>query len=289
MNYSFKAVDYEGLSPIAKVIGDVPFNFCDFTPYVIFTWQKYYDTHFAIIDDSLVLRHNINGELCFAPLTKDVVSLCGKLLEGEQYITFSLVTGNELNSLKESFEIMDVECDAAWSDYIYQHSDISELTGKRYAGQRNHINKFVAANPDWHYETVNESNIGEVLSFYEELTSDIEGFDETALYERARLLEYFDYGFSRLPLSGGLIRAGGRIVSVAFGERIGDMLYVHIEKARKDVQGAYQMIVREFARHNPAAFINREEDMGIEGLRISKMSYHPIRLEQKYKVKVKTK
>ena len=69
MNYSFKAVDYEGLSPIAKVIGDVPFDFCDFTPYVIFTWQKYYDTHFAVIDDSLVLRHNINGELCYAPLT----------------------------------------------------------------------------------------------------------------------------------------------------------------------------------------------------------------------------
>ena len=289
MNYSFKAVDYEGLSPIVHAIGDVPFAFCDFTPYVIFTWQKYYDTHFSVIDSSLVLRYVINGEYCYAPLTNDIVSVAEKLIEAEDFVSLSPIYEEDLKKLSESYEILKVECDDAWSDYIYLHSDIAELSGKRYSGQRNHINKFVSMNPHWQYETVDESNIREVLSFYEELTSNIEGLDETALYERERLLEYFDHGFSRLPLSGGLIRTEGRIVSVAFGEIIGETLYVHIEKARRDVQGAYQMIVREFARHNSACLINREEDMGIEGLRRSKMSYHPLRLEKKYKVRVKRK
>ena len=85
---------------------------------------------------------------------------------------------------------------------------------------------------------------------------------------------------------GGLIKADGKVVAFAFGEKVGDTLFVHIEKAKKDVQGAYQMIVKEFALHNPAPYINREEDMGIEGLRRSKESYHPIEKLKKYSLTV---
>ncbi|MBE6651409.1 MAG: DUF2156 domain-containing protein [Ruminococcaceae bacterium] len=289
MNYSFKAVDYEGLAPMTKVIGDVPFNFCDFTPYVIFTWQKYYDTHYALIDDALVLRHNIDGELCYAPLAKDILSVAEKLVSGEESVSLSPLCEADVKKLTEKYEALSIECDDAWSDYIYLHSDLAELAGKRYSGQRNHINKFLQSNPDWSYEEVNDRNIQEVFDFYKELTQDVSFSEGTAIYEHRWLEEYFDGGVSKLPLAGGVIRAGGRILSLAFGEVIGETLYVHIEKARRDVQGAYQMTVREFARHNPATFINREEDMGIEGLRRSKLSYHPTRLERKYKIRIKAK
>lgn len=286
MTDDFKAVDFEGFSPIAKAIGDFPFNFCDFTPYVILTWQKYYSSAFAVLDGTPILRHTVDGEYCYTPLTSDPIKGAKSLLKSKDSVRMSLLTEKQVKALEKVFLVSDVKSDDGWSDYIYRHSDLAELSGKRYAGQRNHINKLISLYPDASYEEITSHNLPEVLAFYKELTTDTSELDETALYERDRLMEYLDRDFYRLTLSGGLIRAGGRVISFAFGEVINGMLFVHIEKARRDIQGAYQMIVREFARHNPAELINREEDMGIMGLRTSKLSYHPIRLEKKYKVRI---
>ena len=92
---------------------------------------------------------------------------------------------------------------------------------------------------------------------------------------------------SILPMLGGFVTAGGNIISFAIGEKLSDTLFVHVEKADRSVQGAYPIIVREFARANPALLINREEDMGILGLRTSKLSYHPTALLKKYNVVIK--
>ena len=82
----------------------------------------------------------------------------------------------------------------------------------------------------------------------------------------------------------------GTIVAMAMGEVIGDTLFVHVEKARRDYPGAHQMIVREFARAHTGGevqFINREDDSGDPGLRTSKLSYQPVELLDKATVKVK--
>jgi hypothetical protein len=80
-----------------------------------------------------------------------------------------------------------------------------------------------------------------------------------------------------------------KVVSISVGEIVYDTLFIHIEKADTDYHGAYQMIVNEYAKNistPETKYINREEDVGREGLRISKMSYHPLRLLEKYTVKV---
>lgn len=286
MTNSFKAVTFEGFSPIASAMRDFPSTFCDHTPYVILIWQKYYDTAFAVVNGYPILRNTVNGEYCYSPLTNDITAAVSSLLDVYGCVTVSPLSDKEKELLSREFKIEACDQSDDWSDYIYIHSDLAELVGKRYAGQRNHINKLLSTYPDCHYEEITSNNLREVLEFYKELTSDVSSMTESALFERNRILEYLDGEFYRLTMPGGLIRAGGNIVSFAFGETLNDTLFVHIEKARKDVQGAYQMIVREFARHNPARFINREEDMGIEGLRISKMSYHPIRLEKKNKMRI---
>lgn len=289
MNDCFKAVSFEGFSPIAKAIGEFPSNFCDFTPYVILTWQDFYKTEYAFIDSTLVLRHKVDGEYYYSPLTDEPVNVVNSLfkkLEAES-ITLSLLDKKKVEKLTASFDTTNVTANDDWSDYIYLRKDLAEFSGKRYAGQRNHINKFFSVYPDWSYEKITSNNLREVLEFYQALTIDTSGYDDTALYEKEKLVEYLSGGFYRLTLSGGLIRASGEIVAFAFGETIGDMLFVHVEKARRDIPGAYQMIVREFARDNTATYINREEDMGIEGLRISKKSYHPLSLEKKYKLTIK--
>jgi hypothetical protein len=87
-----------------------------------------------------------------------------------------------------------------------------------------------------------------------------------------------------------LIRAGGSVVAFSIGEILQNVLFVHIEKADFGIRGAYQVINNEFARHfasEEVEFINREEDVGDEGLRASKKSYHPIEIIDKYIVEVK--
>ncbi|MDY5741967.1 MAG: phosphatidylglycerol lysyltransferase domain-containing protein, partial [Lachnospiraceae bacterium] len=87
-----------------------------------------------------------------------------------------------------------------------------------------------------------------------------------------------------LDMRGGLIRTGGRVVAFSIGEQLNeDTIVVHIEKAFSELQGAYPMINREFARHACEGFryVNREEDTGEEGLRKAKLSYKPAFLSEK--------
>lgn len=286
---TFEDVSIEGFPRIAKAIGESPSPLCDFTPFVIFTWRDFYKTKYTILENSLVLRHTVTCGECFSPLTTDIVKAVEELFEkeGKDTVTLSLITEGDLEKLKSSFNVENVRTDEGWWDYIYLHEDLSEFRGKRFSGERNHINKFLANVKEWHYEEIDSRNIGEVLGFYREFSKNTDALDETALYEREKLISYMEKDYLSLPLSGGLIRADSEIVSFAFGEIIDDMLFVHVEKARRDKAGAYQMIVREFARHNPARLINREEDMGLLGLRRSKESYHPIEKLKKYTLKVK--
>lgn len=96
--------------------------------------------------------------------------------------------------------------------------------------------------------------------------------------------------FEELKLRGGLIRAGGRVVAFTIGEPVcDDTMVVHIEKAFADVQGAYPIINQQFLVHEAAEYryVNREEDLGEEGLRKAKESYHPVFLQEKGVVKLR--
>ena len=89
---------------------------------------------------------------------------------------------------------------------------------------------------------------------------------------------------------GGYLEVDGKTIGYSFGEIIGDTLFVHIEKADVSYHGAYQMLtnsfLREFAAGDSVKYVNREEDCGDEGLRKSKLSYHPVELIEKTTVKV---
>ncbi|NLA86410.1 MAG: DUF2156 domain-containing protein, partial [Clostridiales bacterium] len=91
----------------------------------------------------------------------------------------------------------------------------------------------------------------------------------------------------RYRLFGGALRVNDRIIGAAMGEIVGDTLFVHIEKSLTEFRGSYPMLVNQFAKMfatDDIAYINRAEDDGVEGLRITKMSYHPIEFLDKYVV-----
>lgn len=169
-------------------------------------------------------------------------------------------------------------------DYLYSREELAELSGKKYHGKRNHISYF-CNNFDWKYEEIDSSNMDECFSMNEKWESENKDKPGDLTLEEIAIRRAFD-NYSALDFKGGLIRANGEIVAYTMGERLNDNTFcTHFEKAFASVRGAYPMINREFARNtlNDYDFINREEDMGIEGLRKAKLSYCPVTLIKKYR------
>lgn len=179
-------------------------------------------------------------------------------------------------------------CDRDSFDYVYGIDDLAELKGKKYQKKRHHFNRFCANNPEYSVEAVSDSNIDKVAeminSWYdaklnENPDSDFQ-MEQVAIAKALR-----DY--KALGLEGLALAVDGKIAAVTFGSKMsGDTFDVHFEKAVAEVDGAYAAINCEFARHIRAKypeikFLDREEDMGIEGLRKAKESYYPHHLVEK--------
>ena len=170
------------------------------------------------------------------------------------------------------------------ADYIYESEKLIYLKGKKLHGKRNHIARF-KDNPNWLYEKITDENMEECLKMNDEWCKEYSCVNNDDLnHELCAVKEMFAH-YAKLKVVGGLLRVDGKVVAYSVGEPLSsDTFGVHIEKAFPKIQGAYPMINQQFAEHNAKDFkyINREEDMGDEGLRKAKLSYKPDILLEKY-------
>jgi len=282
---SFEPITLENIKKVQEYFKKDKSGFCDFTPFVLLMWQRMYKTEFAEGDSVLYLRYEMAGERRYAILCDCLDSALKDLKALEPRLSLTLVCEKGLSYLRDAGEEFTFETDEGWWDYVYSHEALATLTGKKYAGQRNHINKLEAIYPDWKYEAITPDNVSYVAEFFDRIYTPTG--NETHDFEGEMVKKYLS-DITSLPMLGGFVTAGGRVISFALGEILSDTLFVHVEKADRNVQGAYPIIVREFARANPALLINREEDMGLPGLRTSKQSYHPTALLKKYNVVLTT-
>lgn len=162
------------------------------------------------------------------------------------------------------------------SDYIYNASDLIGLPGKKYHGKRNHLARFREL--DCTYSPMEENDFDDCITFgaiaYNKKS---EMSDHSFVAEQFAINTYFTY-FRELGLSGGVIRKDGKLAAFTIGEGLNrDTFCIHIEKADTQYSGIYAGINNCFAIDAAQSYklINREEDLGIEGLRKSKLSYRP--------------
>ena len=148
----------------------------------------------------------------------------------------------------------------------------------------NHISAF-SKKYDWHYESISESNIAAVKEsarlWYGENTDKM---NETMLCEQKGIELMLD-NMQRLSIRGGAIFVDGKVVAFCLGSPINPTCFdTHIEKALSEYSGAYAVINREFAKNELSyyKYINREDDLGLEGLRKAKLSYKPSILLKKF-------
>jgi len=180
-------------------------------------------------------------------------------------------------------------CDRDAFDYVYSIHDLADLKGKKYHGKRNHFTRFQAAHPEYRVEPLCEDNLDLAHRMAEKWYETRMQEDPSGDYslEKNALYKAFRH-FQELHMDGLLLLDGSEVLAVTLGSRINDQIFdVHFEKARGDVDGAYVAINCEFARYirnqyPGIQFLNREDDMGIEGLRTAKLSYKPHHMIEKY-------
>ena len=262
--------------------------FNDLTLGARFMWGDEFDIKCAIVGDTLILRETYGGSTTFYyPMGKDVN---GAISAVEEYcaktgtdIIFRCLTEKQAQELSERYAGAKINYLRDWSDYIYPAEQFKTYAGKKLSGQRNHVNRFKKLYPDYKVSFITETDVPRIKDFLKEYEkeNDLGGL---AKDEEARVYGLLD-NMENLGQFGILITVGGEIVSFSVGETVGDMLFVHIEKGLKEYGGVYPTTAQEFAKAFAAGgvkFINREEDCGDLGLRVSKTQYHPSEIKPKY-------
>lgn len=265
---------------------------CDLSFSNLCSWRFLYDTQFAVVDNFLVFKFWAGEQLAYMmPVgTGDLKAVLWKLIEDarkeNQHFCMLGVCSNMRADLEailpEQFTFTE---DRDYADYIYLRSDLSTLKGKKFQAKRNHINRFRNTYPDYEYTPITPDRIQECLDLEAEWCKVNNCDQQEGTGNERRALIYALHNFEALGLTGGILHVNAKIVAFTFGMPINHETFgVHVEKADTSIEGAYAMINYEFANRIPEQYIyiNREEDLGLEGLRKAKLSYQPVTILEKY-------
>jgi hypothetical protein len=176
--------------------------------------------------------------------------------------------------------------DRASSDYVYRVADLAELAGRRYAKKRNQVKKCLAAHR-CEYVAITPELIAECEAMQDHWCHTRECGRNPGLCNEANAVAETFAHFQEFSLLGGAVRVDGTIRAYAMAETLSPGTAVwHFEKAMADVPGLGQLINQWFARYGLGSFtfVNREQDLGIPGLRQAKESYYPAHLVGKNSV-----
>jgi len=182
-----------------------------------------------------------------------------------------------------------LQADRDGFDYVYAIDDLADLKGRKFQKKRNHVNKFRSQHPDFQVVPLDPCNLAMAQHMVNEwfrlrMNADPQG---NYLLENLAMARAFQ-NYSGLGMEGIALVEDGRALAVALGSRLSqDTFDIHFEKAQEDIDGAYAAVNCEFARYlrlkyPDIAFLDREDDMGLEGLRKAKLSYNPHHLIPKY-------
>ena len=285
----------EDLSEVKEYFETYGGGFCDLTLGVRFMWRDDYIVDYAIFNHTLIMKESCPDykDAFYFPMGSDVFGALEKIEEFCRQsllpLKFCCIDNATAVLLTERYHRVSITNDRNWSDYIYDAEKFKTYSGKKFSGQRNHVNKFKKLYPDYKFKVIDKSDFCRIKEFLTEFNSRSEFLRWTEAIEQKKVFDLVENMFD-LNQVGGLIEVDGKVVAFSVGEKIGENLIVHIEKALVKYDGVYPLMAQEFAKAfgQEVKFINREEDCGDDGLRISKLQYRPIDIKEKNLVSVKT-
>jgi len=299
---TFKPITLEEQVLFNDIFGRAKPEASEFTFAYLFMWRRDYNLSYAIIEDHLCLVSQSKAYMpyCFCPIpvsgTYDPTGFSKACRRMEEYFRdmgfqpmFARVSESSVSKIigvfGESAKILPLE---NTFDYVYNASDLINLPGKKYSSKRNHIHQLMRKYGGYEYVRIMEDNIPECKRIIDAWADLHETNTDPDHSERLACYELLD-NWNRLQVKGALIKVNGRFEAFTIGELLNpETAVVRIEKANADIHGLYTLINREFCSNewSHVKYINREEDLGIEGLRKSKLSYNPAFMVNKFLVKV---
>ena len=264
---------------------------CEYSFVNLYLWGR---QTAAVLDGYLILFSHFNGHSVYPfPVGQgDIRPVLDAVIEDSRQrgipCRFTSLNQGDMELLEAFYPgKFRFRCDRSDFDYVYHIDDLADLKGRKFQQKRNHVNRFEAAYPDWRVEELNDATMDDAKQLIDHWFHVKEEAPELDLgLEKLAIRRAFEY-FRQLELEGMILYVGGEPVAVTMGSCLAeDTFDVHFEKAREDIQGAYGAINRAFARHlrekYPALrYLNREDDLGLPGLRKAKLSYNPAFLVEK--------
>ena len=265
---------------------------CNFTIGQLLMWRDFLDTRIAEKNGQLFIHAISEG---FPTLVIPDMELDDSYFDAadawfaqnKQVPAYFCYDEANYEKLLKRYPNMQIKEEDYAFDYIYDYAQFMAYPGKLMSKQRNHIHKFDRLYPNAKMHWITESNVSEVQQFFLQHNQATDLTDPMAKEEADKCTEVLSH-MKEYGMPGMYMESDGRILAFSIGEVIHDVLYVQIEKADYTADGAYQKMACEFAKAmhtDKTKWINREEDVGDEGIRRSKQSYHPSLMLKKYSLR----
>ena len=264
---------------------------CNLSFVNLYTWQFLTNSCYAVVDNCLIVRFTLDEESIVYTMpvgTGDVKGIIGMLKDQAKAEGHVLRIHGVFPEMEEWFNRefpgrFDYRLDRDYFDYIYLRKELAELKGKHFQPKRNPVNKFKRTY-NYRYTPLTADMIPHCLELEEKWCEQHGCDEEQSLISEREALNSALRHFDELELTGGALWVDDEIVGFTYGAPVNkDTFAVHIEKADSRIDGAYNILNQEFALHIPEKYIylNREEDLGLVGLRKAKLSYRPVILLEK--------
>ena len=258
---------------------------CDLNVANLCSWQFLYHTEYAVVEGFLVLRFVADGHVTYMkPIGKGDLRHVLELLRADarslgDTLRVACVCPCAQALMNESMpEAFTFEINRDKSDYLYLREKLVTLAGKKLQPKRNHVSKFKRTYPNYEYRPLTADLVPDCIRLGEEWCRTTDSGMQHAMEAEQHMIAYALQHLDELHIIGGTLFVEDKMVAFTFGARINAEAFdVCVEKADTTYEGAYAMINNEFVSRLPEdiVYINREEDLGLEGLRKAKLSYQP--------------
>lgn len=298
---NFKEININSKKELDPYFDIVDYEACEYCFATLYLWQHVYKTRYYIGEDfAVIMAENEGNTFSILPLaTKErlpeVIDFVVKYFTKEgKKVCFRGVTKEVVQVLNENYpKQFEYTEERDLFDYVYDGESLRTLAGKKNQKKRNHLNYFLKEfEGRYEYKLLNEENFDECLELLKEWTlkkEENDEHDEGIDDEYIGIKKIFkDYELLKDKLKIAGVYVDNKLEAFTIGELINpNMALVHIEKANPNIRGLYQYINQQFILNEfpEVEFVNREEDLGIPGLRKAKLSYHPLRFVEKYTVR----
>jgi hypothetical protein len=262
----------------------------------LFIWRSRYEWHWAVDKEWLILQSTKDAKNPFflqpigpGPRVEIVLKIL-RWLKEEKDIAEGRVERADKRLLAEitGASVFQVEPSREHFDYVYRSEDLISLRGMKYHAKRNYINRFESGT-DYQLVHLSGENLEQCAEFEERWCGFRRCEEDLNLSGEWEAIRQALAHYQRLKVEGEAIMIDGRVEAFTFGELLNaETAVIHIEKANPEIPGLYPLINQKYCEKywKKVSYINREQDLGEEGLRKAKLSYHPDHLEEKHKIRL---